>query len=407
MRAVETPIRGAPLHVVHVLASLGPGGLENGVVHVIGGSDPALVRHSVVCLDAAGDLARRLPPGVPVHVVGRRPGTDLRALLHTAQLVRSLGPDVVHSRNWASLVEGALAARAARARHVHGLHGRTAAELEGVSRRRRLIEGRLARGADRVVVLLEALREDALALRVRPERVTVLENGVDHARFRPDHAARTRVRAELGAGPRDVVFGCVARLDPVKDHPTLFRAFTKVGSRGLLVLVGDGPRRRSLETLANVDGIAARVRFLGHRADPSPLYPAFDVFALASRYEASSNTALEAMAAGVPVVATRVGGNPSLVPPGAGVLVPPGDPDALGAALGSLARDSARRAELGLGAFAVARGRTLERMARAYEQLYLEVGSRLASGGSAPAPADVVCPSAPVPVPAPAPEVPA
>jgi sugar transferase (PEP-CTERM/EpsH1 system associated) len=379
------------VRVVHVVASLGTGGLENGVVNIIKESDPARVRHAVVCLEAAGAFAERVRRDVPVIVVGKRAGTDLRALARAARVVRALRPEVVHTRNWATLIEGVVAARLARAKLVHGLHGRTSEELSGeVSWKRRLLEGPLVRSAARVIVLLESLREEALELGVSPERVTVIENGVDLARFHPDPEARARVRAELGAKPKDVVVGCIARLDPVKDHPTLFRAFSKLGDRAILVLVGDGPRRRSLETLARIDGIAARVRFLGHRSDPWALYPAFDLFALASRYEGSSNTVLEALASGVPVVATRTGGNETLVSDRTGVLVPVGDADALGQALARLARDAKARAALSAAGLSFARGRSVERMGHRYEELYEEVARGAPEPVVAPALAPVV-----------------
>jgi sugar transferase (PEP-CTERM/EpsH1 system associated) len=354
--------------VVHVVPSLEPGGLENGVVNVIARSDQGEIDHAVVCLERAGAFAGRLPAGVPVIVIGKRRGSDPAALVRTSSAVRALGADIVHTRNWASLVEGAVAARAAGARHVHGLHGRTQLELEGVSRRRRLVEGFVARRADRVYALLPGLLPEVASLGVPPAKTCVLENGVDLERFRPDPAARARVRAEIGVGDDAVLVGCVARLDPVKDHATLLRAATKLPARASLVLAGDGPLRRSLEQLARVEGIAARVRFLGHRDDS--IYPALDVFALASRYEGSSNTILEAMACGLPVVATRVGGNPSLVGAGTGTLVEPGDASALGAALSRLALDARARRSLGRAALAFAGERSLERMARAYEALY-------------------------------------
>src|SRR5205814_2134671 len=110
-----------PVRVVHVVPSLEPGGLENGLVNIIGLADARAVSHSVICLERAGSFASRLPAGVPLVAIGKRPGRDLRALAATALAARELGAQVVHTRNWASLVEGALAARVARARHVHGL----------------------------------------------------------------------------------------------------------------------------------------------------------------------------------------------------------------------------------------------------------------------------------------------
>jgi sugar transferase (PEP-CTERM/EpsH1 system associated) len=364
-----------PIRVVHVVPSLEPGGLENGVVNVIARSDRAIVSHAVLCLERAGAFAARLPGDVPVLVLGKRSGNDPAVALAAAHAARRLGADVVHTRNWASLVEGALAARLAGARLVHGLHGHTQAELAGISRRRALVEGLLLRRvADRVVTLLPGLRAEALALGVAPGRVAVIENGVDLDRFKPDPEARARTRRELGLkGEKQVLVGCVARLDPVKDHPALLKAFAKMNERSVLVLVGDGPHRPSLEGLARLDGLGDRVRFLGHRSDTEALYPAFDIFALTSRYEGSSNTILEAMAAAVPVVATAAGGTSELVSEETGILVAPGDERALMLALLSLGQDPARRRALGDAGRAAAERRSIAVMARSYEALYAEV----------------------------------
>jgi sugar transferase (PEP-CTERM/EpsH1 system associated) len=371
------------IHVLHIVPSLEVGGLENGLVNVVARADPRAVRHTIVCLEEKGTFASRLPAATGVHVLGKRSGLDARALVRLAALARRLAPDVVHSRNWATLIEGWVAARAAGARHVHGLHGRTANDLAGEPFKRRLIERAILRRVDRMVVLLERLRSEAHARGARPERTVVVENGVDLLRFRPDPEARTLERAELGATPRDLVVGCVARLDPVKDHGTLLRAFARLAGadrRALLVLVGAGPMRRALEALARVDGIAARVRFLGPRDDVERIYPAFDVFALASRYEGSSNTLLEAMACGLPIVATNAGGTPDLVPPEAGRLVEVGDADGLGQALVALARDAGARDTASQAARAAAEQRSIDRMARAYLALWREVtGSEVAA----------------------------
>ncbi len=357
--------------ILHVVSSLEPGGLENGVVNIISRSQGSGLEHGVLCLERAGAFAERLPAGVPVHVVHKRPGNDPVALARTFRAAHAFGADLVHTRNWSSLVEGAFAALATGARHVHGLHGRTEAELAGIGTRRRVVERFLCRRADRVYALLPALEGELEELGVPAHKRAILENGVELERFRPDPEARARLRQALGASPGEVLVGCVARLDPVKDHATLLRAFTKLPPRVRLVLAGDGPLRRSLEQLAKVEGILSRVRFLGHVSEP--VFPALDVFVLPSLYEGFSNTILEAMACGVPVVATSVGGTPSLVAPDRGVLVPPGDPQALGAALVRLANEEKKRRALGQGGLAFARTRSLDRMARAYEELYRTV----------------------------------
>ncbi len=359
-----------PARILHVVSSLEPGGLENGLINIIRHGDRTSFEHAVVCLEEAGRFASRLPADVPLEVAGKRRGNDARTILAVSALARRHQADLVHTRNWASLVEGALAARASAARHVHGLHGKTHLELGGIPARRRMIERWLCARADRVYALLPCLESDLADLGVPLERRAILENGVDLERFAPDPAARARLRAALGVKESEVLVGSVARLDPVKDYATLIRACARLPGGVSVVVAGDGPLRRSLEQLAFIEGQGSRIRFLGHREEP--ILPALDIFVLASRYEGFSNTILEAMACGLPVVATRTGGNPSLVTAETGILVSVGDAAALGAAVAGLVQDGRRRRALGAAALRFARERPLARMARAYEALYAE-----------------------------------
>ena len=199
-----------------------------------------------------------------------------------------------------------------------------------------------------------------------PERkIVVVRNFLDDAAFAPaDDAARRAFRRELGIDDGAIVVGCVARLAPVKDHPTLLRAFAEVvraEPRAVLVLVGDGPSRAALEALAAELGIAAAVRFAGHRDHGGNLHAAFDVSTLSSTSEGFPNAVIEALAAAVPVVATDVGAVRDAVLDGqTGHVVPAGDAGAFARALLALVGDPARRAALG----AAGRRLALERYRR-------------------------------------------
>jgi glycosyltransferase involved in cell wall biosynthesis len=204
--------------------------------------------------------------------------------------------------------------------------------------------------------------------------VTQIYNGVDTDRFRPG-PEREATRARLGLASDALVVGHVGRLVAVKDHPTLFRAFDEVRRRvpqAVLVCVGDGPLEAELRARAGPG-----VRLVGHHADVADVLRAFDVFALPSRNEGISNTILEAMATGLPVVATAVGGNPELVTDGVtGALVPGGDVQALAAAVERYLTDSGRRRHHGLLARDTARERFgMEPMVRAYEAVWRRVAS--------------------------------
>lgn len=211
---------------------------------------------------------------------------------------------------------------------------------------------RYGRRADLATVVHEGLRRYMVGeLGVPPSRVRTIPNGVDTARFRPA-AVDAGVRAELGAGPDDLLLGTVARLHPDKDHATLLHAFARLRADApslpvRLALVGDGPERAPLERLARELEITERVCFAGDREDVARIVPQLDAFVLSSCTEGVPLVLIEAMASGVPCVSTAVGGIADLLADGAGETVPPREPHALARALAALASDPARRAETG------------------------------------------------------------
>ncbi|XXJ20915.1 glycosyltransferase [Desulfovibrio caledoniensis] len=178
--------------------------------------------------------------------------------------------------------------------------------------------------------------------------IEVIPNGIDLSLFTPS-AARDALRAEWGAEDRDIVVGCVATLRPVKDHDGVLKGFAMACSenhRLRLVLVGDGRCRSDLESLASELGVRSRVEFLGKRSDIPDILSALDVGLLFSRSESMSNTILEYLAAGLPVVCSDVGDAGEMVDGENGALVPPGDIPALAEGMSSLA-DADVRARMG------------------------------------------------------------
>ena len=364
------------LHVVHVIHSLDVGGTENGLVNLMNAHAGEL-RQSVVAITMGGALGDRLPTGVALHCLRKRPGIDMRCLVRLIVLLRRLRPDIVHSRNWGAF-DAVPAARLARVPVViHGEHGREAADPHGLNPKRRRVRRVLGPLVDRFVAVSHDLRRWLIDVVGLPApKVLTIHNGVDTGRFSGD--GREAGRAALGAPPGAVVVGTVGRLDPVKDQAGLLEAFARVqpghpGAR--LVVVGEGPCRAELMALTATLGIGPRVRFLGERTDVPLLLKGMDLFVLPSIAEGISNTILEAMATGLPVIATRAGGNPELVEDGiTGALVPARDRAALAEVLAAYLRDSVRRAARG----AAGRRRAtahfdLGRMATEYRQLYLDL----------------------------------
>lgn len=370
--AFSRPTPAMPL-VVHVVNSLAVGGLENGVVNLVN-TTAARFRHVIVCMTADGPLHGRLRPEVEVVLLGKRPGQDPWALLRLVRLLRHLRPLIVHSRNWPA-VDAIPAARVARVPLVvHGEHGREVADPEGRDLRRNRIRRALAPLVHHFVTVSADLRRWLIEdVRVPAAKVTAIHNGVDLSRFGRAGKLESRMRLSLPADAS--IVGTVGRLDPVKDQAGLIRAFAQVRAQhpaALLVVAGDGPCRAELERVAAGLGQRDHVRLLGNRDDIPTVMSALDVFVLPSIAEGISNTILEAMATGLPVVATRVGGNPELVEEGVGgALVPRSDPDALAAAIAAYTGDAELRRRHGQASRQRAIGHfSLERMAQAYANLY-------------------------------------
>lgn len=387
-----SPRDGVPL-VVHVVDSLGVGGMENGLVNIVNATPGHRYRHAIVCLREAGPMAERLRPdaGCAVHVLGKRPGKDPAAYGRLWRLLRALRPDVVHTRNLpaADMVVPAFAAGVPVI--VHGEHGRDAIEETGANRRYNLLRRLVEPAVDHYIALSREI-EDWLTGRVGlpASKVGRIINGVDARRF---HPAAAGTRALTGAppgfaGPEQVVFGTVGRMAEVKDQPTLARAFVRLldrvpdGRRRLrLVLVGDGPLRRECATILAEGGATDLAWLPGGRDDVPAVLRGLDVFVLPSRTEGICNTILEAMATGLPVAATAVGGNGELVADGeTGMLVPRLDPDRLADAMAAYATEPGlRRAHGAAGRARVEAEFALERMVDRYLGTYDRLLARRAA----------------------------
>lgn len=203
-----------------------------------------------------------------------------------------------------------------------------------------------------IIAASNAVREALVETGVDEARVRLIYNGVDLARFAG--SGRDAVRREIGIPEDAVALGMVANLVPVKDHETALRALATLHASGRpahLILAGEGELEDALRAQAGELGLGSFVHFLGRRNDVPAVLDAMDIFVLASLTEGLSNALLEAMAAGKPVVATRVGGNPEVVAQDStGILVPPGDAGGLAEALGTLYSDQPLRERMGLAA---------------------------------------------------------
>jgi glycosyltransferase involved in cell wall biosynthesis len=367
------------LTVVHIVASLDVGGLERVVFDLVKHSNRTQFAPRVVCLEEVGAWRWRFAElGIPVDCVARTGGGMARRILRLAQHLHEIGADVVHTHNVKPHLHGALAAALARVPVILSTkHGRNFPTQP---------LGRMAnRLACRMCTDLVGVSADCAAIWrdvewARPEKVSVITNGVDLAAFpfspRP-----------VDGPPRAV---SVARLSSVKDPVTLLLATRRVLDREpgfRLDLAGDGPLRSEVEQSIVRLRLSDAVRMHGAIDDVRPVLSGASFFVLASTSEGVSLTLLEAMAAGLPVVATRVGGTPEVVDQGVtGVLVPPRAPEALADAMLWMLRQPGQRERMGR----LARRRVedrfdVRRTVAAYEQMYLRAfnARRLRAGSRA------------------------
>lgn len=372
------PIGEAPL-VVHVVHSFEMGGLQNGLLNLLDGLPPQRYRHAVVSLTGLSGFERRLRrDDVRFHALHKSPGLGLGTHLRLWRLLRQLRPALVHTRNIAALEMQAVALAAGVPARVHGEHGWDVHDPAGQSARYRRWR-RLMRPFVQQYVALSRHIADYLAgpVGVPRGRISQIYNGVDTARFAPiDGAARL-------TGPFDpalhYLVGTVGRLEPIKDQLTLARAFVAavqqrpdLRDRLRLVLVGDGQLRGPIEQVLRDAQAEPLVWMAGSRDDVPAVMRGLDLFVLPSLAEGISNTILEAMASGLPVLATDVGGNGELVQAGVtGTLVPSADPPAMAQALIAYADEPARgRREGQAGRLRAETTFAMQAMTGAYQRLY-------------------------------------
>jgi sugar transferase (PEP-CTERM/EpsH1 system associated) len=371
----------SPIRILHVVEAFGVGGgVENGVANLIERLDPDRFEHVLCGVFRFGPLIERYPAG-QVHMVclGQRKQRLSTQLVALAQVIRDLRPHVVHSRNWGAL-EAVIAGRwVGSCAVIHSEHG--VEENQSTEPFRRKCFRRVAFGlADQVFAVSHQLKE-MLAERTgfSLSKISVIHNGVNTTRFRPDIYARQRCRADLDATSTEFCIGCVGRLSKIKDYPTILRAvecLTESCPSWRLFIVGAGAELPALEEFVRSRPVlAGRVRFMGAMNHIPEFLAAMDTYVLPSMCEGISNALLEAMATALPVVVTDTGGNPEVVADGdSGVLFPVGDCRALANHLRTLYNNDRLREQLGERAFRRASEFfSLDSMVQKYDAMYMEL----------------------------------
>ncbi len=363
------------LHVIHHLVT---GGMENGLVNLINRMPRECLRHAVACIEDYSDFRQRITRAdTEVFALHRSKAGLWKMRKQLFQLCRRLQPQVVHSRNMSGL-DALAPARFAGVRHcIHGEHGWDVADLHGTRWRPAILRRVHSPLVNRYIVVSKDLERYLIRrVGIAAGRISQIYNGVDTQRFRPrPSGAPNGLPAEF-AEQDTLVIGTVGRIQPVKDQVTLLRAFAELVQSYAylrLAVIGDGPLLGDLRQIAETLGIA-KLTWLPGAIDNIPdVLRRFDIFVLPSLSEGISNTLLEAMASGVPVVATAAGGNVELVEDGyCGRLFPPGDVATLARLLAGYIADPLLRQAHAITARRVAVERfSLDTMVRKYEEIYL------------------------------------
>ena len=367
----------AELHVLHVFSSAGLYGAEHAVLGLMPALERLGIRGTLACIDnpyldrqSLYERAREL--GIPAERIpcaGRLDSATTQAI--RALLIRHPGA-ILHVHGY----KGAFYALRARRGHpetpvVSTLHG-------WVTNTRalwlyRLLELWMLRRVQRVCIVADTMYQPLRDAGIPAERIRLVENGIDTARFRADISGMTRT--ELGIPEGAFVFGSVMRLSAEKNPLGLLDAFARVARddpRACLVVAGDGPERGEFEQRAGAAGLAGRIRLLGARKDPERVYPLFDCFVLPSLTEGLPLALLEAMACERPVVASRVGQVAAVLEDLPAELVPAGDNSSLA---GAMLSSTNLRPPLTAMRWRVQACYSVARMARDYVGVYRELGA--------------------------------
>jgi len=367
--------------VAFTIGSLGIGGAERHVVELANHLARRGFAAHVICFRSGGPFEGQLDRRVETLVLNKRAGNDPLLVARLARVLRSRGVQILHSLNWGTYLESVLAAKVSGVPvRIHAQRGMERGNFEGISnfrRRARYLSMRFgANAVARIITVSQEIRRWVVEeWKAPPEKVLLIPNGVPLPTWTARPEERARLRRELGLGEESLLVLAVGRLSPVKNYPLLLRAAAELARMAPLarvLIARDGPERPALEEMRRELRLEERVFFLGWRRDVRELLSMVDLYVLSSRSEGSPQALLEAMAAGLPTVATAVGGCEEIVVHGrTGLLVPPDDAHGLALALASLLDDRRGRRAMGEESRSRVRSRySSSAMLDTYESLY-------------------------------------
>ncbi len=349
-------IKQAPL-IAHIIYRLDVGGLENGLINLINQMPVDKYRHIIICLKGSTRFRERLQrDDVQIIDLQKRDGQDWASFIALYRILKQQQVDIIHTRNLATIEYQIPAFLAGVKNTVHSEHGWDTFDPDGNNKKYQILR-RLISPLIKVFIPLSLHLQSYLVNKVgiAEQKIVRICNGVDIDKFYPAITKELVADCPLAQGDDIINIGTVGRMQGVKDQLTLVRAYILLLTKNPdlhgkvnLLLIGDGPLREQALVLLENNQLLEHVWLPGARADIAAIMRSLDIFVLPSQAEGISNTILEAMATGLPVVATAVGGNSELVQSGeTGLLVPHSEPETLAEALLTLLENKSARLQLG------------------------------------------------------------
>jgi sugar transferase (PEP-CTERM/EpsH1 system associated) len=344
--------------VLHVMHRFDTGGLENGIVNLINHMPANAYRHAVLALTEVTDFKHRVGrTDVEFFALNKPPGQGVWQYPRLFRLFRKLRPHIVHSRNLAALEVQVPAWAAGVPVRIHGEHGRDVGDLDGNNVTYQRIRRIYKPFVHHYIALSRDLNDYLVhKVHVPPSRITQAYNGVDTDRFYPAPDGPQTIAGSPFDPAHHWLVGTVGRMQTVKDQTLLAQAFVQalqldptLRQRLRLVMVGEGPLRAKAQGILEAAGVADLAWLPGERSDVADIMRGLHAFALPSLAEGISNTILEAMASGLPVIATAVGGNADLVKQlDTGVIVPAADAQPMAQQLAAFANNHEQSRTMGI-----------------------------------------------------------
>ena len=347
-----------PPLIAHVIYRLGVGGLENGLINLINQMPPDKYRHIIICLKGSTQFRQRLNrKDVRIIDLHKKEGQDWLSFVRFYRILKQYEVDIIHTRNLGTIEYQVPAFLAGVRYRVHGEHGWDVFDPEGNNKKYQWLR-RLLSPFIQVFIPLSVHLKDYLIKKVKipAHKIQRICNGVDTQKFYPEQKNNDfLIDCPFAFDRERIIIGTVGRMHGVKDQLTLVAAFialmqshTELIGEVLLFLIGEGPLRQEAVELLEKHQLLQYAWLPGERKDIAEIMRTLDIFVLPSQAEGISNTILEAMATGLPVIATNVGGNPELVKDGeTGLLVPPSNPEKMATALYGLISDPEKRQQQG------------------------------------------------------------